>query len=400
MSSVHKTKFGTHEVKYRVDGKPRSKSFKTKREAERWAAETNRKQAAGQAIVRRQDVPTLREFGNAWLARRTDLEASTLAKYAEWLQVHAYPELGDLRLVDLRPRRLAEWQESRLADGAGPAVLGKAQSLLGRILKRAVLPYEYLEANPVDALDSPAYRKREHRWITAAEVEALRGWYLAADDLSSATLVSILAYVGIRPQDALALEWSDVGQRLTVIRKVSEGEIKPGSKTGDRYKRTVYLPAPVATDLAEWRAAGSGRGLLFARPDGRPWTKTDWDNWRSKYMRKSKRHPERRRAHSFKLAAETVGLGATLKPYDLRHTAATLFAAAGWNHIEIARQLGHSPQESMRTYQHLIDADPGDRRSVEAYILEARGMAPPEANVLDLFGVDGVRPRASRSDSA
>lgn len=397
--SVHETQFGTWEVKYRDAGRLRSKSFKTKGKAQSWDRDTRRRQETGQAVVRRQDVPTLREFGNRWLAARK-LEDSTRAKYAEWLQVHVYPELGDRPLVDLRPRLLAEWQERRLAEGAGPAVLGKAQGLLGRILKKAVLPHEYLEVNPVDALDPPAYDKREHRWITAAEVEALRGWYLERDDIRSATLVSILAYVGIRPQDALALEWTHVGKKLTVIQKNSDGVILQGSKTGEGYKRKVHLPQAVAADLKEWRAAGSGSGLVFPRfTDGAPWTKNDYDNWRSKYKRKSKSQPATRPlAACFKLAADDVGLGQSLKPYDLRHTAASLCAAAGWTHVEVAHQLGHSPEVSMRTYQHLIDAKPGERRSVEDYIREAREIAPDADDVLDLFGVAASGARASRSE--
>jgi integrase len=121
-----------------------------------------------------------------------------------------------------------------------------------------VLPYEYLDVNPVLALGRPAYRKREHRWLRANEVESLRSWFVAREDVGSATLISILGYVGIRPQDALALDWSDVGDRLRVIRKNSQGTIKPGSKTGDHYRRTVYLPEPVADDLAEWRALNAG----------------------------------------------------------------------------------------------------------------------------------------------
>ena len=51
-------------------------------------------------------------------------------------------------------------------------------------------------------------------------------------------------------------------------------------------------------------------------------------------------------------------------------------AAAGWTAVEIAHQLGHSPTESQKTYQHLIHTDRRDRGSIDDYIREARGMAP------------------------
>jgi len=399
--SVHPTDYGTYEVKYRVDGRQRSKTFKSQKLAERFDGEvTEAKDEGRPAPEPRRKVPTLEVFAEDWLAARVKLADSTADKYSELLDRHVLPELGKLPLTELRPRRLYEWQQTRLDAGAGPAVIGKAQGLLRQILKTAVMPHEYLEINPVLELERPEYKKREHRWLAAADVELLRGWYLERADLRSATLVSVLGFIGIRPQDALALEWKHLdGDRLEVIQKNSEGVICPGSKTGEHWKRRVYVPGPVADDLAAWRAAGSGRGLIFPRTDGQPWRKHDWDNWRSKYTRPGgRRHGTGSRplARCFKLAAEDVGLGATLKPYDLRHTAATLYAAAGWTAVEIGHQLGHSAEVSQRTYQHLLDAKPGERRAIEDYIAEARAAGA----VREKFGAPAGRAQASRSDSA
>jgi integrase len=382
MASIHPTKHGTYEVKWRENGCQKSESEKTKREAVALKVAVERRLEGGGVVVRSKDAPKLEQFSAEWLAARRDLEDSTRANYQAWLEVHILPILGSFSIADLRPRLLQEWQDTRLAEGAGPAVLGKAQALLSQILNKAVLPYEYLDVNPVAALDPPTYEKRQHRWLTAADVEALRSWFIAQDDIGSATLISVLAYVGIRPQDALALSWPDVGQRLSVTKKNSNGAIKPGSKTGQGYKRTVYLPEPVAADLAEWRALHEGALIFNRNVDGGPWTKIDWDNWRSRFRR------DKSRGHCFKKAAIEVGLGETLRPYDLRHTGASLYAATGWGAPEIAHQLGHSPTESQRTYQHVLLADgAAPRRSIEDYIREARGFAPAEY-VRDSFGVE------------
>lgn len=399
--SVQPTKYGTYEVIYYVDGRRRTKTFKSEKLAERFDQEWRDAKDEGRPVPEpRRKVPTLELFAEEWLAGRVKLADSTLEKYSEWLERHVFPELGKLTLSELRPRRLHDWQQKRLDDGAGAAVLGKAQGVLSQILDTAVLPHEYLEVNPAAALKPPEYVKREHRWLAAAEVELLRGWYLDRDDLRSAVLVSVLGYIGIRPQDALALEWKHLkGDRLEVIQKNSEGVIVPGSKTGEHWNRRVYVPGPILADLAEWKAASSGRGLIFPRADGQPWKKHDWDNWRSKYARPGgRRHSTGPRplAKCFKLAAEDVGLGATLKPYDLRHTAATLYAAAGWTAVEIGHQLGHSAEVSQRTYQHLLDAKPGERRSIEDYISEARA----GDDVREMFGAPSGRAQASRSGSA
>ncbi len=381
MASIRKTRHNTFEVRYREGKKERSASFKTKGDAMAFQQKLDR---SLHGVVRRQDVPTLNDFAVEWFAeRRSDLSESTFRTYCGYMDFNVLPYLGHLPLIDLRPRRLAEWQRERLAAGAGPAVLGKTQTLLSQILDSAVLPYEYLEVNPISALKKPAYAKKEHRWLTAAEVELIRGWYLERGDVGSATLVSVLAYVGIRPQDALALRWDDLTDRLAVLRKNVNGEIVPGSKTGLGYRRYVYVPPIVRADLEAWKQVSQWTDLIFPRAsDGQPWTKSDFDNWRSR--RQTRRTPTGNvltKGRCFKTAAEEVRLGWSLKPYDLRHTGATLYAAAGWNYLEVGRQLGHSPEVSMRVYQHLFDQTEGERRSVEDYIREARGMAPARTAV-------------------
>lgn len=383
-SGPHPNKYGGFDIRYREGKKHRSKSFKTERQAERFRDEVDQMHGAGKQVVRAKDVPFLDDFAVEWLAGRTDLADSTQAKYAEFLDTHILPDLGHLRLIELRPKRLKEWQVDRLAGGAGPAVLGKAQSLLRQILDEAVLPYEYLDVNPVLALKKPKYEKREHRWLTAFEVEQIRMKFIDWEDLGSATLVSILAYVGIRPQDALALEWEDLtGERLVVIKKVVDGRIQRGSKTGDGYRRTVYVPPMVAADLREW-GNGERTGLIFPRAkDGAPWTESDYNNWRSRkqYRKQPNGRKALRKGRCFKLAAEEAGLGWDLHPYSLRHTGATIYISSGWNHVQVAHQLGHSPEVSMRTYQHLYDgaSHSAVHRDINDYIRESRGIAPLSA---------------------
>lgn len=374
MASFHKTRHGTFEVCWRENGRAKSKTVKTKPEAQALRLRIEQRGS----FVRSKDAPSLEDFAADWLASHR-VSKVTKDRYLQQLEAHVIPSIGHLSLTELKPRRLAEWQRRRLEEGAGPAVLGKVQSVLRQILDAAVLPHEYLESNPILSLRPPAYEKRLHRWLTANEVELLRMWFLEHNDLGSATLVSILAYVGIRPEDALARTWADLESRLSVTTKNVDGEILPGSKSGMAYIRKVEIPETVAQDLEEWRLASKGRGLIFPRRvDGLPWTKTDYDNWRS-------RHPvgkEKRRPRCFRRAAEDCGLG-SLRPYDLRHTGASLMAAAGWTAVEIAHQLGHSPTESQKTYQHLIHIDRRDRGSIDGYIREARGLA----SVRDSFGV-------------
>lgn len=177
------------------------------------------------------------------------------------------------------------------------------------------------------------------------------------------------AYVGIRPQDTLARIWPDrstcptdagVVHELSVITRNVNGVILPGSKTGEGKKRRVYVPEPVAEDFELWRPHSPDVFIFGRAVDGRPWTKTNYDNWRSRALRKRK-DGSKFRQRCFKAAAEDLGLGSDLKPYDLRHTFATLAAHAGWTEDEIAFQLGNSTEVVSEIYRHLLDAAPRTR---------------------------------------
>lgn len=106
-------------------------------------------------------------------------------------------------------------------------------------------------------------------------VEQLR----ARLSVGHATLISTLAYAGLRPGEALALSWADVGKRALRITRSNYNGIEKRTKTGA--SRSVRLLTPVAYDLAAWRAVTTWPGgLVFPRADESPWTRDDWSNWR------------------------------------------------------------------------------------------------------------------------
>jgi len=93
-------------------------------------------------------------------------------------------------------------------------------------------------------------------------------------------------HAGLRPGEALALRWRAIGERtIRIDRAMPCGEEKE-TKTGR--SRSVRLLAPLHEDLASWRLVSGrddSRGLLFPRPDGRPWGEDDWHNWRNRVFR-------------------------------------------------------------------------------------------------------------------
>lgn len=187
---------------------------------------------------------------------------------------------------------------------------------------------------------------------------------LAEGRLRCATLVSLLAYSGLRPGEALALTWERIGERTIAVTGASSmGRLK-GTKTGA--ERTVRLLSPLAQDLAEWRL-GQGRpdsrSIVFPgeSQDG-TLTEGQWNRWTQ---------------GAFRTAKLAVGLHGT-RAYDLRHSFVSLLIHEGQSILEVARQAGHSPQTCLRDYGHLFDEfDPAVREPAEAMIRAARDELVP-----------------------
>ena len=272
--SVHR-KGSKWSVRYREGGRNRSRTFDRRRDAERFDAEVARRRQLGALASLDAGRETLDEFVTGTWAPTyaVTLAPKTRQHYANLYDFHISPELGSVRR-ELRAERIARWQAERLAAGAGPVAVRQALDLLSSLLQRAV-EGERIPSNPVRLVRrAPRPRREEVRPLAPATVEAMR----AAASLRDATLLSVLAYAGLRPSEALALHWTDVrAQTLLVQRALSLGE---DADTKTRQHRTVRLLAPLREDLALWRRSTSGNALVFPGHDDDACSLPAYQSWR------------------------------------------------------------------------------------------------------------------------
>jgi integrase len=302
--------------------------------------------------------------------------------YASVWNRHLLPRVGHLQLRQITPAVVDRLKSDLLDDGVGAAAIRKAMSLLQAMLREAVA-WDRLRLNPVKQIRKPrAPRKRAVVAISPDQVEALRD---ALPTLRDQVLASVLAYAGTRLEDALALEVRHLGRAtLLVEQKNVDGVIIAGQKV-DRPPRSIDLLAPLRQDLAEYLLATGRRApkaLLFPRPDGKPWRDADYRNWRRRV---------------FYPAAAAVGLATLeqsvryvkvdgrlrrrtktaydgLRPYDLRHSFASLLIREGRLSLaEIAEQLGNSVATLSDVYAHVIaDMRGQPTTSADDAIMQAR----------------------------
>lgn len=339
-----------YRVQFRDErGRQRSRSFSLKRDAESYEAQVKLAKRRGELSALDAGKQPLREFVAEWwtLYAEPRLAASTRRSYLVSRDKYILPKLGHLQLRAVTPERVQQFQSELAAAGVGAPTIRRTLAILQGMFERAV-EWDRVNRNPVRHVRKPPQgRTRVIRTLAPSQVERLRGELLRLKRHRDATLVSVLAYAGLRPQEALALRWGDVrGRTIVVDKALALGEEK---STKTRAIRTVRMLAPLASDLREWRLISRrppDSALVFPTRTGEPWSEHDYRNWR-------RRH--------FNDAAKKVGL-APARPYDLRHSFASLLLAEQMNPAEIAGQLGHSLQTLFGTYAHVIEELRGQKR--------------------------------------
>jgi len=352
-------------VRWRQDGRNRSRAFRTRRDAELYEAEITRQRRLGSLATLDGGAQTLGAFvAERWAPEVAHgLATATRKAYASLWEVHIEPTFGQTPMREISAPRITAWLAQRRRDGAGDVALRKAHTLLGGILAYGVEQGE-IQHNAARAGRRQKGRKAEPvRAWSPVEIEAVRA---VMDDRDRA-LVSVLGYGGVRPAEALALRWADFDpetRTLTIVRALdlAGGGTVKATKTGAH--RVVKLYGVVADDLAAWRSQTEGStdptAPIFP-PLAATWSKETWRNWRERRWRS---------------AVKAAGLDYQ-RPYALRHAAASLMFAQGRPAHYVSGQLGNSPELCTRTYGHLIAKyEDGGRIDAEREIARAREIGP------------------------
>ncbi len=198
---------------------------------------------------------TLAEFGEEWwrLYAEPNLAASTLQVYAILWDTHVLPRLGVAAAARAHAAIVTRFRLELEAEGVGPASIRKALTLLQGVLQRAVRvgPPRRPTRSPRCASRRPAAPAPSSRSRPTPSRRSARGCS-APSSVRDATLVSVLAYAGLRPGEALALTGrTSASARCSSRRRCrsarsSEHEDAPAADGAAAPRRSAH-------DLAEWR---------------------------------------------------------------------------------------------------------------------------------------------------
>lgn len=341
MSIEKRPKGDGYNVRWRdTTGRQRSKKVTLWRDAVALDGEMKRKKAMGELIVHERGTATLSDFWELWLERygRVHVTPRTLESYERLWRKHVAPTLGRARMRDISNEDVAHLVAAlsgKLAAGSVRKVLAVLQGVLQRAVE-----WQYIPTNPCASTRKPRIAAREG---VALDEEQIASLFVELVAMRSKCVVWLLAETGMRPGEIRALAWRDIGdESITIIKAVSRNQIGPTKTYG---RRSVVLRNGARSALKTWQLA-QGRlvradGLVFPRVGGEGvWTDEGWRKWQQKV---------------FTPAAKRAGLPG-LVPYDLRHTFASRLIAEGRDIYWIARQMGHSPTQTLNTYGHLFES--------------------------------------------
>ena len=385
--SIHKKtrssgKAFSWQVKYREGAKQKSKTFRTRKDAVAFDSKVNI--AKRQGVLHELDRGTARlsEFGERWWASPsvTKLAKNTRKTHAYQWNKYVLPYLGEKQLRAINPATIEEWQGLIESEGANPPTVRRTMLVLQSCLQRAVV-WQEIRSNPCREIKKPSSKSsRVIKPLSPSVVEEIRQHFIEREDHFSASVVSVLAFAGLRPGEMRGLTWSSVGESTLLIERSVAGTEVKDTKTGR--SRPVDLLAPVRRDLLEWQLrVGHRDGPIFQARNGGVWSDNGWKKWQS---------------NKFKPAAQACGLNKEVIAYDLRHSFASLLIHQGMSVVEVAAQLGHSPAMTLSTYTHVF-ADFVEKRSAEDVIERVRSERFTKRSLATASHVRADRATASES---
>jgi integrase len=268
------------------------------------------------------------------------------------LRDHVLPEVGSLRLDQVKAGHVRAVIDTLRAKGLGQRSLVEVRNILSTVF-RAAVEDELVEVNPASGVKVATAKRHPLTPPSADQLAALIG---ASRGTAWEVPILLAASTGMRRSEVLALTWRHVDLDAARVRVVSSlHRVKDDNGTRlvfldpktDRSRRTIALPAFAVDRLRRSHREQAacrlqlGTGwtdldLVCERGDGQPF---DPDSMTS----------------AFKRYAAAAALPPTTRLHDVRHAVATTMLERGIHPAIASAVLGHSSTSfTMNLYQHVM----------------------------------------------
>lgn len=305
-------------------------------------------------------TPAFKVFAARWVDQKSiEWRASYLESVRTILANHLLPTLGDMPVAHIDRDTVLSLRTSLANKPNGrpraPATINKSIGVLQTILDEGAARHGF--TNPCAGIKRLKVRKHDIQPFDMDEVRLLID--RVRPDYRDYLLVRLLT--GLRSGEAHGLRWRhiDLGRRQILVRETFTKGQTEYTKT-DGSQRNVDMAGPVLDVLTaraeRMEAETNPDAYVFATRSG---TGIDNKNFCDRIWYPLLRH---------------LGL-AERRPYQMRHTAATLWLASGENPEWIAKQLGHTSTEMLfKTYSRYVPNLTRQDGSAFERVLAAQGL--------------------------
>ena len=172
------------------------------------------------------------------------LKPKTINSYQSFINKHIVPEIGSIKLSQLRPDHLQNLYSKKLESGLSKRTVQYIHAIIRRSLNQAV-KWGLIYRNPTDAVTAPTPKKKAPDTLTEDQVNT----FLKIVEYHRWYPIYVLAIAtGMREGEILGLRWEDIDFETGTIsvRNIVytiRGQIYQGDPKTDSSRRTISVPA-------------------------------------------------------------------------------------------------------------------------------------------------------------
>lgn len=283
-------------------------------------------------------APTFAEFMDTWLMeKKVEWRDSHYKSVVGTLNAYALPAFGEKKLDDITKAEILQFRATlakdplRKGSNLKASTVNKTMTPIRMIMNEAAERFDFtspflgVKSLKVQRVDIEPFSLEEVNLILSSVRKDYQAYY------------TVRFFTGMRTGEIDGLRWKyvDFERREILVRETVVNNQMTYTKT-DGSQREIFMTQPVYDALKKQQKVTGKQEFVFCNRDGNPLyhhnvTRRVW-------------HPLLRQ----------LGLKRR-PPYQTRHTAATLWLAAGETPEWIARQMGHSTTEMLfRVYSRFV----------------------------------------------
>ena len=285
------------------------------------------------------DTPSFKEFSEVWVSENEiSWRRSHKKTQQDIINGKLMPEFGDKAVSQITKAEILAFRASlakvpgRNGKGLSPKRINAIMGPLRQILNEAADRYEF--NTPYRNIKPLKVPKSDVEPFTLTEVNSILN--TVREDFKA--YYTVRFFTGMRTGEVDGLKWQyvDFENRLILVRETIVAGEEDYTKT-DGSQREIQMSQVVYDALKEQKKRTKDKSrFVFCNNQGEP---LDHNNVTKRVWYPLLRHLDLKKR----------------RPYQSRHTAATLWLAAGENPEWIARQMGHSSTEMLfRVYSRFV----------------------------------------------